>query len=74
MRLLLLEDDLAVRRLVTNRLEQQGVTVTVATTVAEAMTALHHEMFDAAILDLTFPTGRDWRCSTPSGPSAPPPT
>jgi two-component system phosphate regulon response regulator PhoB len=56
-RLLLVEDDLAERRLVTNRLEQEGVTVTVATTVAAAMTELHHGAFDVAILDLTLPDG-----------------
>ena len=57
MKLLLMEDDPAVRRLVTNRLEMEGVTVTLATTVAEAMMAIHHEIFDAAILDLTLPDG-----------------
>ena len=57
MKLLLLEDDLAVRRLVTNHLEQQGFTVTVTTTVAEAMTALNHDTFDVAILDLSLPDG-----------------
>jgi DNA-binding response OmpR family regulator len=56
-KLLLMEDDVAVRRLVTNRLELEGVTVTLATTVAEAMTEIHHEAFDAAILDLTLPDG-----------------
>ncbi len=57
MRLLLLEDDVAVRRLVTNRLEVEGVSVILATTVAEAMTQVQHEVFDAAILDLTLPDG-----------------
>ncbi|MEA2828839.1 MAG: two-component system, OmpR family, phosphate regulon response regulator OmpR [Actinomycetota bacterium] len=57
MKLLLLEDDVAVRRLVTNHLEQQGFTVTVATTVAEAMRKLNHDTFDVAILDLTLPDG-----------------
>ena len=57
MRLLLVEDDAAVRQLVTNRLEMEGVMVTVATTVAEAITEIHHRVFDAAILDLTLPDG-----------------
>jgi DNA-binding response OmpR family regulator len=56
-KLLLLEDDVAVRRLVTNRLEVEGVTVTMATSVAEAITQVQHEVFDAAILDLTLPDG-----------------
>jgi DNA-binding response OmpR family regulator len=56
-KLLLLEDDVAVRRLVTNHLEQQGFTVTVATTVAEAMRELNHDAFEVAILDLTLPDG-----------------
>ncbi len=57
MKLLLLEDDLAVRRLVTNHLEQHGFAVSVATTVAEAMRELNHDTFDVAILDLTLPDG-----------------
>ena len=57
MKLLLLEDDAAVRRLVTNRLEVEGVTVTLVTTVAEAVSRVQHEVFDAAILDLTLPDG-----------------
>lgn len=57
MRLLLVEDDPAVRGLVTTRLEREGVTVTAAATVAEATSALHHSEFDVAILDLTLPDG-----------------
>ncbi len=57
MRLLLVEDDLAVRRLVTGRIETEGVEVTAATTVAAATAALHHGSFDVAILDLTLPDG-----------------
>jgi DNA-binding response OmpR family regulator len=56
-RLLLVEDDVAVRRLVTDRLERQGVTVTATTTVAAAVTEVHHGAFDVAILDLTLPDG-----------------
>lgn len=57
MRLLLLEDDVAVRRLVTNHLEQRGFAVTVATTVAEALQHVAHDAFDVAILDLSLPDG-----------------
>jgi DNA-binding response OmpR family regulator len=57
MRLLLVEDDQAVRRLVRNHLEHEGVTVTEASTVAEALNELHHHEFDVAILDLTLPDG-----------------
>ena len=57
MNLLLLEDDLAVRQLVTNHIEHQGFTVSVATTVAEAMRLLNHDTFDVAILDLSLPDG-----------------
>ncbi|MEA2703439.1 MAG: two-component system, OmpR family, phosphate regulon response regulator OmpR [Actinomycetota bacterium] len=57
MRLLLVEDDPAVRRLVADHLEQEGVDVSVATTVAAAIRELHHSEFDVAILDLTLPDG-----------------
>jgi len=47
----------AVRQLVADRLEREEVTVTVASTVAAAMTAVHHGEFDVVILDLTLPDG-----------------
>lgn len=57
MRLLLVEDNLDVRRLVIDRLDHDGIAVTAATTVAEAMTELHHGAFDVVLLDLTLPDG-----------------
>ena len=56
-RLLLVEDDPAVRRLVTDHLRRQGVAVTVASTVAAALTAVRHSAFDVTILDLALPDG-----------------
>jgi len=57
MRVLIVEDDLGVRRLVTIHLEEQGLGVTAASTAAAAMTELHHAAFDVVILDLTLPDG-----------------
>jgi PAS domain S-box-containing protein len=57
MRLLIVDDDLAVRRLVCNRLEKQGVSVTSAATSAAALAELRRSAFDVAILDLTLPDG-----------------
>jgi PAS domain S-box-containing protein len=57
MRLLIVEDDVAVRRLVSDRLAMQGIAVTAAATVAAALTELHHSTFDVAILDLNLPDG-----------------
>ncbi|MEA3056906.1 MAG: diguanylate cyclase [Actinomycetota bacterium] len=57
MRLLIADDDAAVRRLVSNRLERQGVSVTVAETGATALAELRHTAFDVAILDLELPDG-----------------
>jgi DNA-binding response OmpR family regulator len=56
-RLLLVEDERAVRRLVSERLAREGFTVTVAATVTDALVELHHGPFDVAILDLTLPDG-----------------
>jgi len=57
MQLLMVEDDVAVRRLVTNRLERQGVTVTAAATAGAALRELRESTFDVAIFDLTLPDG-----------------
>jgi DNA-binding response OmpR family regulator len=57
MRLLLVDDDVAISRLVTNRLVHLGVSVTSASTVAAALAALRHSAFDVVILDLTLPDG-----------------
>lgn len=57
MRLLIVEADIAVRRLVTTRLDRQGVTVTAVATAGAALTELRHGAFDVAILDLRLPDG-----------------
>ena len=57
MRLLILEDDLAIRRLLVDHLEAHGIRVTATGTVAAALSALHHTAFDVAILDLAVPDG-----------------
>ena len=57
MRLLIVDDDAAVRRLVSNRLEKQGVSVTSAATTGAALVELRHTTFDVAILDLELPDG-----------------
>ena len=57
MRLLLVDEDLAVRRLVARRLSMQGVSVTCAATGAAALAELRHVRFDVAILDLTAADG-----------------
>lgn len=57
MRLLIVEDDLAVRRVVINHLEEQGVSVTAAASGAAGLIELHHAAFDIAILDLLLPDG-----------------
>ena len=57
MRLLIVDDDAAVLRLVSSRLEMQGVSVTSAATGAAALAELRHGSFDVAILDLTLPDG-----------------
>jgi DNA-binding response OmpR family regulator len=56
-RLLLVEDDAGIRRLVSECLERASVTVTAVPTVATAILALNHADFDVAILDLTLPDG-----------------
>lgn len=55
MHVLIVEDDLAVRRLVVDHLEKRSVQVTAAGTVAAALAALEHTTFDVLILDLSLP-------------------
>ncbi len=57
MRLLIVEADEAVLRLVTHRLERQAVDVTPVATVAGALAELTHRTFDVAIFDLMRPDG-----------------
>jgi PAS domain S-box-containing protein/diguanylate cyclase (GGDEF)-like protein len=57
MRILVVEDDVPIRRLVRDGLERQGVEVYEAGTVAEAMSALRERPADLIILDLTLPDG-----------------
>jgi PAS domain S-box-containing protein len=56
-RLLLVDEDVAVRRLVAKRLSTQGIGVTCAATGAAALNELRHVTFDVAILDLTAADG-----------------
>jgi len=56
-RLLLIEDEPALRRLVRERLQAQGLTVAGAATIVEATAALRAQDFDVVILDLTLPDG-----------------
>jgi CheY-like chemotaxis protein len=53
MRLLVVEDDVAVTQLLETALEARGATVTTATTAAELTKALAHGPFDAALIDLS---------------------
>ena len=53
MRLLIVEDDRALRRLVIDHLEEQGVTVTAAADAAAARNELMHTQFDVAILGVS---------------------
>jgi PAS domain S-box-containing protein len=56
-RLLIVEDDLALRRLVSNRLAKQGVSVTSVGQSVDARAVLAHTTFDVAILDLELSDG-----------------
>jgi CheY-like chemotaxis protein len=53
MRLLVVEDDVAVTQLLETALEARGATVTTATTAAELTSALGHGPYDAALVDLS---------------------
>jgi PAS domain S-box-containing protein len=53
MRLLLVDRDVMVRRLVARRLSTQGISVTCTATGADALAELRHMTFDVVILDLT---------------------
>jgi PAS domain S-box-containing protein len=56
-RVLIVDDDASVRRLVANRLATQGMSVTPAATGAAALAELQHSTFDVVILDLTLSDG-----------------
>jgi CheY-like chemotaxis protein/two-component sensor histidine kinase len=53
MRVLVVEDDLAVTQLLETALEARGADVTIATSAAELTTALGHGPYDAALVDLS---------------------
>ena len=53
MRLLVVEDDVAVTQLLETALEARGATVTTATTATELTQALAHGPYDAALVDLS---------------------
>ena len=53
MRVLVVEDDLAVTQLLETALEARGADVTIATTAAELTTSLGHGPYDAALVDLS---------------------
>lgn len=57
MMVLVVEDDVQIRTLVRDGLEQHDITVTEAATVAEANQAFEGVVFDVIILDLTLPDG-----------------
>jgi PAS domain S-box-containing protein len=57
MKVLIVEDDAAIRRLVTDHLEKRGITVTEARDVGSALLTMQHNAFHIAILDLSLPDG-----------------
>ncbi len=57
MRILVLEDSLAVARLVESGLKAEGFTVTLATTLAQAHDLLAESEFDGMVLDRWVPDG-----------------
>src|SRR6476661_1219655 len=56
--LLLVEDEPLLRRRIAGHLEKLGAEVTVASSLAEARTALQNVSFDFALLDVNLPDGR----------------
>ncbi|HVU32070.1 MAG TPA: sigma-54 dependent transcriptional regulator, partial [Opitutaceae bacterium] len=56
--ILLLEDELLLRKRLAGFLEKEGAEVTFAVTVAEARHALDAMSFDAALIDVNLPDGR----------------
>lgn len=54
-RILIAEDESAIRRLMTSLLERQGFSVVTAVNGAQAIEMIRAERFDAAILDLMMP-------------------
>ena len=57
MRVLLLEDEPALRQLLTDGLGRHGMDVTETSTIADAFTAMRTNDFDVALVDLTLPDG-----------------
>jgi DNA-binding response OmpR family regulator len=57
MRLLIVEDDHAVRELVARGLEEQGVSVTKVARLAAGLLEVRQAEFDVVVLDLTLPDG-----------------
>ena len=57
MRVLIVEDDAAVGRLVADQLAKRGLEPRVTASLAAAMDALRRQAFDIVILDLTLPDG-----------------
>jgi DNA-binding NtrC family response regulator len=56
--ILLLEDELLLRKRLTGFLDKEGAEVTAVAAVAEARRALENMTFDAALLDVNLPDGR----------------
>lgn len=56
-RLLLVEDDEAIAAGLEYSLEQEGFSVTRQARVDDALSVLHSESFDLALLDLSLPDG-----------------
>lgn len=57
MKVLVVEDEAAIRRLLRHELQNQGLTVAEAATLLEARAAWREQVFDILILDLSLPDG-----------------
>ncbi len=57
LRVLVVEDDFSIRRLLLDRLETNGIVVCVAATLAEARSELSAQSIDLLLLDLGLPDG-----------------